>query len=390
MFKILAAVQTIAIAANITLSTNRLVFTPNEDTGAVLNPHKGWVQQVDNAFAVKNASSDIVYIAYDWDDIEKSKGNYDWTAIDNALNECSASGKTLAFGIIPADSDKGGLVPDYVYDDGCKSISSDDLRTPVWDDEKYISASQNLVNAIAQKYDGNSAVEYIDISTFGNKGDWTADGLSGSTMPSADTQQAMLKYWANSFKSTRLAVSGNTSASSYAENVGIVLETTAVGKSTSALKNEIENGSYTFVTFDSVSCPDADFMDEMQNKIGYHFVVRYANLRYEKGDAVLFVKIKNTGADAQTFTFNLGAAITDENGELFTQVGTKQLVRSGTFAADEEKTFEISFPRTNIPNKNNVFIAIGAFELSDSTAPSVRFANKPENTTNYLILGKIK
>ena len=399
-FKAAAIAQVLALTANFAMGTNRLVFTPKENTGAVLNVHKGWVQQIDSVYALRSSSADIstiVYTSYDWDDIEKSKGVYDWTAIDNMLAECRAMNRTFAFGIVPADSDdpdKGGLVPDYVYDEGCESVTAQDgseLRTPVWDDEAYLSASKELIKAIAKRYDGNPVIEYIDISTFGNKGDWRADGLNGSVMPSDETQKDMLKFWANSFSDTQLAVSGNA-ASAYAESLGIAYETSAVGKTAETVRSDIEKGGYSFVTADNSTIQKlgTEFMQEMQNKIGYSFVVKYANLRYEKGDAILSVKIKNTGTASQLFSFNLGAAFTDEKGEIFTQTGAKQLIRGGTFGAGEEKTYEIKFPHSDIPNKNNVFIAVGAFELSDSTTPSVKFANKPDNDKNYLILGAIR
>ena len=58
---------------------------------------------------------------------------------------------------------------------------------PVWDDSIYIWAAKEFAKALAEKYDGDPRIEYIDIRTFGEWGEWhTSHILEGDSHDCSD------------------------------------------------------------------------------------------------------------------------------------------------------------------------------------------------------------
>ena len=50
------------------------------------------------------AYASVGYIRYDWSTIEPVEGQYNWSAIDYALEAWKAQGKQFAFGVMNANS----------------------------------------------------------------------------------------------------------------------------------------------------------------------------------------------------------------------------------------------------------------------------------------------
>ena len=196
---------------------------------AVVNPHKGFVQYVwgddylsneywDASLASgKNESwnyCSVVYTGCGWKNIQKGKNEYDWSFIDKQLESCKKYNRTLGWRICPIDSgDKDGdLVPQYVYDEGCKSVmsyctdSKKTIRVPDWSDPIYIQACKDFAKEMARKYDGNKYVEFIDIRCFGNWGEWHCFQLQDSEMPSVEIQKEIVDYYLSVFKKTQLVI----------------------------------------------------------------------------------------------------------------------------------------------------------------------------------------
>lgn len=432
-------------------------FSVKEETKPVSNPHKGWVQyaySADNfeeyAVGIKNNPTwqftDTVYTRFNWCNIETSKGKYDWSAIDKYIELCKKYNKRFAFGIIPSDSgcdSKDGLVPQYVYDEGCKYDmaktnsfynKSGIQRTPVWSDPKYIEAALNLAKAVAERYDGNEYVEFIDVRMFGNWGEWHTYGLEGSTMPSDKIMMNSLDKWAEYFKKTQLVMPVNgdkpTDVTQYAVDLGISLRrdgTIALKDSELALliaveknlpavgefcydynymvKNDmweaerlrtvVNNGKLTFYAlgasvYDGLDMYNAnhEIIDELQNRLGYNFVVTNAYLKNYGKKAAFEFTVENKGVASTSFPFTIKAAYTDQNGNVLSEINDNFSFEIGEFESGASKKFKIDLETENVPK--GAFLAIGIFENGQDMTPTVKFGNKNTKDNNYLVLGKIK
>lgn len=453
---IIAALMVMPCTAYAAEDSSAVVFKVTEENEPVCNPHKGWVQYLydnwqfdDPVYGTENNPTwdyvSTVYSRFLWCDIEPEKGKYDWSKIDEMIERSDKLGKSFAFGIIPSDSGYDrpqGLVPEYVYNDGCKYVTaatssfySEDgyQRTPVWSDKIYHEAAIRLAEAIAEKYDGDERVEYIDIRSLGNWGEWHTYGLEGSEMPSEEIQKQYIREWSEIFEKTQLVLPVNddkpSGVSKYAVTLGVTLRRDglvglenhekalapafdaglpAVGETCYGYKNMRDNGTWTDdklakavrggrVTYMALagSIDDGFAMDnerrkivhQLQNEIGYNFVVTYASVSFSGDKAKITLKVKNKGIAPQYFPMNIAFAVTDKNGNDPQKFEQSFFCESGSFASGKTKTYTYTVPADKF--KSGDYLSVGIFEDNESDAPTVRFCNKNTAKNNYLVLGEV-
>lgn len=431
-------------------------YVTKPETEAVTNPHKGWVQYAYSPWYFESPTEGVennptwdivstVYSRFQWKDINPSEGVYDWSAIDEMIALCEENGKTFAFGIIPSDSGSGdetGLVPQFVYDKGCKYVmaktssfysDSSVQRTPVWDDPVYLEEFYKFSEALAEKYDGNRSIEYIDIRAFGNWGEWHTYGLEGSKMPSVKIQKQCIDKWSELFSKTTTALNINESYASelaeYAVSKGVTLrrdgligidgceksllgadgKLPAIGEmcygygyladrdewSDDELKKVIADGKITYLALASGVSDGMRMYNELRsavisaaNQLGYNFTVTSARLDRSDKTSVLTFKIKNTGAAPAYFPLTLKIAFTDKKGNVIKTSSAQFSIASGSFGSGRSRTYKFKFSNSEAPK--SAYIALGLFEYPDDELPNVKFCNKNTSKNNYLILGNYK
>lgn len=425
----------------------------------VVNPHKGFVQYAWSSQYMNNKYWDVtlasgkneawdyctvVYTGCGWNSIQKDKDEYDWTRIDDLLNLCGQSNRTLGWRIYPTNSsveNGGDHVPQFIYDEGCGSVQATvrgterKIRVPDWEDPIYIQACKDFAAEMARRYDGDNRVEFIDIRAFGNWGEWHCFQLEGSEMPSKEIQKDMIAYYKSVFKTTQLVVPSDCrdDVYEYALSIGVGkrddgliqikgredelakcykagLPTVGENCATYAdlLKNSdadrynqkwtldlwksvINVSHMTYYELDRQDCGKTFFNDnaeavkEMVNKLGYNFEVVSANLSYDSElNVQLTVKIKNTGLAPAFFDMNLIADITDNNGNRKAQLANIKRIKKGSFADGDEKTFVFIAPFTSLRTGDS--ICLGLYEDALSESPSVKFDNKNTLSNNKLKL----
>ena len=193
--------------------TTKITYALKPFDGPLSNPHKGFTVPTGGAWtfvpefeygpygSLNNRAWDLVSYGsgyQQWNKLNPAKGVYDWT-------------------------------PPFVYEMGAKKIQIDLRGTeyhayaPVWDDSIYIWAAKEFAKALAEKYDGDPRIEYIDIRTFGEWGEWHTSHILGSVMPADSVLKDMLDYYASVFKKTQLVLPSNGFGDVYthALNLGI-------------------------------------------------------------------------------------------------------------------------------------------------------------------------
>ncbi|MCR4736026.1 MAG: DUF4832 domain-containing protein [Treponema sp.] len=428
-------------------------FTKNltlEASGnAVVNPHKGFVQYIygaqylDNEYwditlaSGKNEAWDycsVVYTTCGWNSIQKGKNEYDWSFIDDQIEACEKYNKTIGWRIYPVDgsSENGDLVPSYIYEEGCQYVNTAvtgatyTLRVPDWEDQIYIQACKDFAKEMASRYDGNKYVEFIDIRSFGNWGEWHCSQFEDSEMPSEEVQKDMLDYYASVFKKTQLVVPSDCSGTvyDYALSLGIAKRNDgliqikdreydlykcyqaglpAIGENCDTYKNlfaqtdsdqwsqkwtlerwknVINESHMTFYELDrdndcgkSFYNDNAVYIKEMTNKLGYNFQITSADINYDDSEKLtVSLTIKNTGLAPVFFDVNLIAEVSEEDGSRKQIIGEAKLIEKATFKDGDEKTY--SFTASGLKLCKEEKICLGLYEDSNSENPSVKFDNK--------------
>lgn len=181
--------------------------TNSEDI--LINPGKGLVLRSSYPEQVNNEIS-VHYSRFKWTDIEPEKGRYDWKQIDEKLEYCEKNGKKFAFGIVNASTAYDGkyVTPKWVFDEGAQYYiykkDGLDQIVPVWTDEIFLRELNGFIEKLAERYDGNETIEYIDIRSYGNYGEQHLFTIGGENISSKQLKELYIKPYMNNFKKTRL------------------------------------------------------------------------------------------------------------------------------------------------------------------------------------------
>lgn len=472
-----SADSSVAIKAD----TTKITYTLNPFDGPLSNPHKGFTVPTGGAWtfvpefeygpygSLNNRAWNLVSYGsgyQQWNKLNPAKGVYDWTELEKLLNALAEHNMTYALRVLPytpsfiksdfPPQEEYDWTPPFVYEMGAKKIQIDLRGTeyhayaPVWDDSIYIWAAKEFAKALAEKYDGDPRIEYIDVRTFGEWGEWHTSHMLGSVMPADPVLKDMLDYYASVFKKTQLVLPSNGFGDVYthALNLGITKRDdgfigipgrpdTLLRAYNANLPTIAENiaGYRTMLTYDDlipggsqkwtaerwvdaittahltyyVLDQDNDcgyyfykdnkaLADSMSKVIGYNFTVTQAELltvaSAKDTTSSLNITVTNTGVAPCFFDVYLVAEFVDSTGAAIAQLGKTIRIPKGTFkdGASQEFSFSGDVPvgEANLATQSGVTVALSLFESEDAYKsgknPTVRFDNEGLQGNNKLLL----
>ena len=458
--------------------TTKITYALKRFDGPLSNPHKGFTVPTGGAWtfvpefeygpygSLNNKAWDLVSYGsgyQQWNKLNPAKGVYDWTEQEKLLNALAEHNMGYALRVLPytpsfiksdfPPQEEYDWTPPFVYEMGAKKIQIDLRGTeyhayaPVWDDPIYLQAAKEFAKALAEKYDGDPRIEYIDVRTFGEWGEWHTSHILGSEMPADSVLKDMLDYYASVFKKTQLVLPSNGFGDVYthALNLGITKRDdgfigipgrpdTLLRAYNANLPTIAENiaGYRTMLTYDDlipggnqkwtpqrwvdaittahltyyVLDQDNDcgynfyndnkaLADSMSKVIGYNFTVAKAELVTVASPAdttsSLNITIKNTGVAPCFFDVYLVAEFVDSTGASISQIGETVRIPKATFKDGSSQEF--SFKATGVANvaaQPGVSIALSLYESEDAfksgKIPTVRFDNDGLQENNKLLL----
>ena len=191
--------------------------------GPLSNPHKGFTVPTEGLWtfvpefeygpygSLNNKAWDLITYGsgyQKWNKLNPAKGVYDWTELEKLLNGLAEHNMGYALRVLPyspsfvkgddTPEEEYDWTPSFVYESGAKKVTATvqwngfHATVPVWDDSVYLYYAKEFAKALAEKYDGDPRIEYIDIRTFGEWGEWHASHLDGSEMPSDSIEMDLL------------------------------------------------------------------------------------------------------------------------------------------------------------------------------------------------------
>ena len=451
-------------------STTKIIYALKPFDGPLSNPHKGFTVPTGGAWvfvpefeygpygSLNNKAWDLISYGsgyQQWNKLNPAKGVYDWTELEKLLNALAEHNMGYALRVLPyspsyikgddTPEEEYDWTPSFVYESGAKKVTAtlqwNGYRAvvPVWDDPVYLLAAKEFAKALAEKYDGDPRIEYIDIRTFGEWGEWHASHLDGSEMPSDSIEMDMLDYYASVFKKTQLVLpsSGMGEVYTHALSLGITkrddgfigipgrpdslvraykanLPTIAeniAGYKTMLEYTDVIPGGYlkwtpqrwvdaittahlTYYVLDQDSDCGYNFYkdnkalaDSMTKVIGYNFTVASAELttvaNAESSTSTLNISVKNTGVAPCFFDIYMVAEFVDSLGVSLAQIGETVRIPKGTFKDASSKkflfTYKVSAGTTSIAKLPGVTVALSLYESEDDFKngknPTVRFDN---------------
>jgi len=425
---------------------NSHTIIPLSSNAMLLNPGKGWVVYGTPSEQTSQTIADatVGYTRYDWSEIEPEEGQYNWLIIDKNLAAWKAVGKLFAFGIMNANTSDPLLTyvtPKWVFQDGAASVKiqtySDvpDRKTvqyiPVWDDPIFLRKLQDFLTALGHRYDGNPAIAYIDIRSYGNWGVQNVIGLPHSVALLPAGVQTHIQLYQNAFKRTQLlipwgsiiynsvyikavsqhvgirrdGIMANTTGSEAAIAYGkapVVFEFYASYQSlvqkkiwnTAKLLTSVNAGKPSYISM-GLWNSDAQIMLSQQlpliqslaNKMGYYFVLSSATL-----------PITITNKQANTFSFswkNLGVAYLAQPATLAIALlnTSNKLIQKQWLLKTNPQTWvpgkttitSTSSAFTGVP-KGTYKLAIGLFLHTSDGNPTYQIGNQGRTSNNWYVL----
>lgn len=146
--------------------------------------------------------STVAYSRWHWTTLEPEMGKINWDIIDLALAEAHRHGQRLAIRLMPYDPEHP--LPEWYQKSGARRANSDSSKDgkiwqPDFSDPLYFKYWGALVNALAERYDGNPNLDSVDISTVGYWG----EGWS-NYMPEFPVQKKLIDIYLKAFSKTPL------------------------------------------------------------------------------------------------------------------------------------------------------------------------------------------
>ncbi len=438
--------------------TTKITYTLKRFNGPLTNPHKGFTVPTEAAWTfdpgfeygphgfLNNKAWDLVTYGsgyQQWNKLNPAKGVYDWSGLEELLDALTAHNMGYALRVFPyspsfirddsTPEENYDWTPKYVYEEGAKKITARykennaNAAVPVWDDSVYLYYAKEFATALAAKYDGDPRIEYIDVRSFGEWGEWHVSNLDGSKMPSVEIQKDMLKHYASVFKKSLLVLpsDGYGDVYTYALSLGITKRDDCLigipGTADSLVRayeanmptvaencggyaimlnyTDVIPGGYLKWTperwVDAITTAhltyyvlDQDFddcgyrfyndnkalADSMTKVIGYNFMVSNAELvtvaSAKDTASTLNITVRNTGVAPCFFDVYLVAEFVDSTGKALAQIGETVRIPKGSFKDDSSQdfafTYKVAAGKVNVATQLGTSIALSLYESEDA------------------------
>jgi len=188
-----------------------------EETDELLaNPGIGW--ETFERFADEDPNlaglpSGVAYFRFYWREIEPVEGEIYFARFDECLDRARKAGQTFAFRVMCAGTGEDYLeVPYWLKAGGCRGFEydydGDDEGAPGakhWvpdmTDERFLKAHLRLIRELGKRYDGDPAVDHVDVGTVGLWAEWHMSGTKVA-MPPAKVQREIVEAWRKAFPRT--------------------------------------------------------------------------------------------------------------------------------------------------------------------------------------------
>jgi hypothetical protein len=146
--------------------------------------------------------SSISYCRWFWRTFEPEHGTIRWQIIDGGIQQAREHHQTLAIRLMPYD--QRHPLPDWYQHSGARrankpSDKDGSIWQPDFSDPLYLKYWGEVVSQAGARYDGNPALDSVDVSSVGYWGEGWSD-----YMVAFQYQKALIDIWLEAFKRTPL------------------------------------------------------------------------------------------------------------------------------------------------------------------------------------------
>lgn len=126
--------------------------------------------------------SKVSYYRFTWSEVQPGQDDFTFKRIEEELASSTARGEKLGFRVMPADNccaplaEPLAVMPAWLTDLGVNQWTYRGFDSaavvPDWNNETYLAAMTKLIAKLGEKYDGDPRVAFVDMTGYGNFGEW--------------------------------------------------------------------------------------------------------------------------------------------------------------------------------------------------------------------------
>ena len=223
-------------AASLAGAADTVVVTPTATKEALVNPGMGFMFYRNAgrlwAYGSRTPAGDTLdwfpgcstmYFRLLWSELEPAEGQYRWDLIDSFARNWIAAGKQICIRVICCNQ-TANATPDWVREAGAKGIwftynrNGRAVGTPKWeptyDDPVFLAKLERFGRAFAARYDGDPAVAFVDVGSFGLYGEGHTGGTSRLSKAETDRITRLhVALWRRLLPRTQLVISDDVAGS---------------------------------------------------------------------------------------------------------------------------------------------------------------------------------
>ncbi len=209
-----------------TLTEGGMVYAAPTDHGrALINPYMGWTLHYYSDL-IENYGSELeahdtvdeypgigsVFLRLPWAYLEPKEGEYQWEVFDTAAQRWIDNGQQVCLRVTASESFMYYASPRWLFEEaGAKGydVPGQKIFEPEYDDPIFLEKVENFVRAMAERYDDNPNIAFVDV---GHMGMW-GEGHTERTSPVTgrkwgdQTRQRYIDIYCRHFHKTQIVIS---------------------------------------------------------------------------------------------------------------------------------------------------------------------------------------
>lgn len=179
------------------------------------NPGMGWqtfFEAAEGDDSLAGLPSSVYYHRFGWGELQERSGEYDWTALEEAIEAARRSGQTLAFRVSTTGTNpRRRFVPEYLEGAGCRihrfkrTEDGPTLESPDFDDPVFLREHLAFIRALGERYNGHEDVCLVDVGSVGLWGEWHMSGTDVA-MPTEENALGIIDAYREAFPDTPIVM----------------------------------------------------------------------------------------------------------------------------------------------------------------------------------------
>lgn len=171
------------------------------------NPLRGFYRWYDNEPVPQPGPARDHYARYGWRELEPARGQYDFSAIEQAMERARRNGAKFSFRVMAVNEFTSPQeVPDYLMAEAggawCR-VDSRSVWVPAWDSPAFLARAQALIDALGAHFNGDPRLGYYDMGLYGHWGEWHTSTLC-TPAASGATKRALVDMQLAAFSRSRV------------------------------------------------------------------------------------------------------------------------------------------------------------------------------------------